>query len=59
MNETKQKIFDTEFSKNYTKECFDYWTDDAGEMKSPGYTGDDEYGNGCFGPADERCPICG
>ncbi len=34
--------------------CQKYWF----SRPFDGYTSNDEYGTGCFGPSDETCPIC-
>ncbi len=51
MNE-KDEIKDNKANKR--KLCFDYWF----SRPFDGYNSDDEYGNGCYGPADTSCPIC-
>lgn len=43
---------------HYNRECFAYWTNPDGSIKHDDYTGDDEYANGCFGSANQYCPIC-
>jgi hypothetical protein len=43
---------------SYNRECFAHWSNLDGTPKQDGYTGNDEYGNGCYGPSEARCPIC-
>lgn len=43
----------------YSPACFAYWANEVTRtFKHDGLTGDDEYGNHCAGPAEEKCPIC-
>lgn len=55
----KQEAF-TSFGgeHSYIPLCFDHWTDQNGVPLNDGYTSDDEYGNCCFCPADQLCPVC-
>lgn len=54
----QEKALKEKYGTHYDRECFAYWSNPDGTPKHDDYTGDDEYGNGCFGPADEQCPIC-
>jgi len=43
----------------YKPDCFAFWTDELTHtFKHDKFTEDNLYGNGCAGPAGERCPVC-